>query len=267
MTASSARTGSTSVTMTWAPSPRARCAIPRPHQPNPATTTVRPASRMLVARNSPSMTDWPVPCVLSSISRVPVASAATAGKASAPRWPSGAAGSPRPGWTRSRPPPCPAGRAAACAAPPSGRRRRPRPGPGPASRARWMCSPYSARSAPARANTTAAPEVCSAAAMSSWVDSGLEAARNTWAPPARSAPTSTAVSAVTCRQAATAARPAAARRRTARRCRAAPAWTAPPSRSGPARRWPARRPRCRRPASCPAARSPERPAPAPSQYR
>ncbi len=40
--------------------------------------------------------------------------------------------------------------------------------------------------------------------MSSWVDSGLDAARNTWAPPARSAPTSTAVSAVTCRQAATA---------------------------------------------------------------
>src|SRR5215475_14287651 len=38
--------------------------------------------------------------------------------------------------------------------------------------------------------------------MSSWVDSGLEAARYTWAPPAVSVWTSTAVSAVTCRQAA-----------------------------------------------------------------
>jgi hypothetical protein len=41
-----------------------------------------------------------------------------------------------------------------------------------------------------------------AAAMSSWVESGLDAASRTRAPPARSARTSTAVSAVTCRQAA-----------------------------------------------------------------
>ena len=38
--------------------------------------------------------------------------------------------------------------------------------------------------------------------MSSWVDSGLDAASATRAPPARSTRTSTAVSAVTCRQAA-----------------------------------------------------------------
>ncbi len=39
--------------------------------------------------------------------------------------------------------------------------------------------------------------------MSSWVDSGLDAASRTVAPPARSVRTKTAVSAVTCRQAAT----------------------------------------------------------------
>ena len=38
--------------------------------------------------------------------------------------------------------------------------------------------------------------------MSSWVESGLDAASRTSAPPERSARTSTAVSAVTCRQAA-----------------------------------------------------------------
>ena len=53
--------------------------------------------------------------------------------------------------------------------------------------------------------------------MSSWVDSGLDAASDTAAPPARSSRTIIAVSAVTCRQAAM-ARPAngccAAKRRT-----------------------------------------------------
>ncbi len=44
--------------------------------------------------------------------------------------------------------------------------------------------------------------MASAAATSSWVDSGLEAARKTRAPPACSAFTRPAVSAVTCRQAA-----------------------------------------------------------------
>jgi hypothetical protein len=38
--------------------------------------------------------------------------------------------------------------------------------------------------------------------MSSWVDSGLDAASDTAAPPARSSRTIIAVSAVTCRQAA-----------------------------------------------------------------
>ena len=46
-------------------------------------------------------------------------------------------------------------------------------------------------------STTAAPQASSAAAMSSWVDSGFEAARNTRAPPACQARTRTAVSAVT----------------------------------------------------------------------
>ena len=61
MTAARARTGSTSVTITCAPRPRARSAMPLPHGPNPATTTVLPASSVLVARMMPSMTDWPVP--------------------------------------------------------------------------------------------------------------------------------------------------------------------------------------------------------------
>src|SRR5689334_12572703 len=47
------------------------------------------------------------------------------------------------------------------------------------------------------------PGCASAAAVSSWVDSGLDAARSTRAPPARSALIRTALSAVTCRQAAT----------------------------------------------------------------
>src|ERR1700722_16283484 len=51
------------------------------------------------------------------------------------------------------------------------------------------------------------PSAARAAAMSSWVDSGLEAARCTCAPPAVSVRTRTAVSAVTCRQQA-AVRPA-----------------------------------------------------------
>ncbi len=46
--------------------------------------------------------------------------------------------------------------------------------------------------------------MASAAAISSWVDSGLDAASDTAAPPARSNRTIIAVSAVTCRQAATA---------------------------------------------------------------
>ena len=61
MTASSARRGSTSSTITEAPMPRTRLAMPRPHQPNPATTTRLPAISMLVARRRPSTVDCPVP--------------------------------------------------------------------------------------------------------------------------------------------------------------------------------------------------------------
>ena len=82
--ASSALTGSTSVTMTWAPKPRARSATPRPLAPNPATTTVLPASRVLVARRMPSIADCPVPQVLSTIRLVAVSLAAITGKARAP---------------------------------------------------------------------------------------------------------------------------------------------------------------------------------------
>ena len=82
--ASSARTGSTSVTMTWAPKPRAYSATPRPLAPNPATTTVFPASSVLVARRMPSMADCPVPQVLSTIRLAAVSLAAITGKASAP---------------------------------------------------------------------------------------------------------------------------------------------------------------------------------------
>ena len=56
-TASSARTGSTSVITTRAPRARADSAMPTPQAPNPATTTVFPASRTPLARSSPSMTD------------------------------------------------------------------------------------------------------------------------------------------------------------------------------------------------------------------
>ena len=61
ITASMARTGSTSVTITLAPRPLARMVTPFPHQPYPATTTVDPATFRLVVRMMPSHTLWPVP--------------------------------------------------------------------------------------------------------------------------------------------------------------------------------------------------------------
>ena len=61
MTASRARTGLVSVTITSEPMPRARAAMPRPHQPYPDTTTFRPAQRILVALVMPSSVLWPVP--------------------------------------------------------------------------------------------------------------------------------------------------------------------------------------------------------------
>src|SRR5256884_2984296 len=59
--ASSALSGSISVTSTFAPAPRARSANPRPHHPYPATTSVLPATSRLVARRMPSTVDCPVP--------------------------------------------------------------------------------------------------------------------------------------------------------------------------------------------------------------
>src|SRR5436190_1927675 len=59
--ASSARIGSTSHTITVAPAPRARSAIPRPVAPYPSTTMVWPATKRLVARRMPSSADCPVP--------------------------------------------------------------------------------------------------------------------------------------------------------------------------------------------------------------
>src|SRR5204863_1952529 len=59
-------------------------ATPRPLAPNPATTTVLPASRVLVARRMPSTADWPVPQVLSTMRLTAVSLAAITGKASAP---------------------------------------------------------------------------------------------------------------------------------------------------------------------------------------
>ena len=61
MTASSARNGSISVTVTIAPMPLARAATPLPQKPYPATTKRFPASRTFVARMMPSSVDWPVP--------------------------------------------------------------------------------------------------------------------------------------------------------------------------------------------------------------
>ena len=61
MTASRARSGSTSVTMTLAPMPLARIATPAAAPAVAGDTTVLPASRMLVARMMPSSVLWPVP--------------------------------------------------------------------------------------------------------------------------------------------------------------------------------------------------------------
>jgi len=82
--ASRARTGSISVTITCAPNPRAYSATPRPLAPNPATTTVLPASSVFVARRMPSTADCPVPQVLSTMRLTSVSLAAITGKASAP---------------------------------------------------------------------------------------------------------------------------------------------------------------------------------------
>ena len=61
MTASSAFSGSTSTTITFAPMPFARVAVPRPHQPYPNTTTREPAKSRFVERRMPSIVLWPVP--------------------------------------------------------------------------------------------------------------------------------------------------------------------------------------------------------------
>jgi hypothetical protein len=83
-TASRARTGSTSVTTTLAPSARADSAMPAPHAPKPATTMTLPAMSAPLARSSPSITDCAVPCALSTILVTGVSLAATTGKASFP---------------------------------------------------------------------------------------------------------------------------------------------------------------------------------------
>src|ERR687884_613065 len=57
MTASSARSGSVSVTITCAPIPFARSATPRPTQPYPEMTKRFPASSTFVARMIPSIVD------------------------------------------------------------------------------------------------------------------------------------------------------------------------------------------------------------------
>ena len=74
---------------------------------------------------------------------------------------------------------------------------------GPVSSAAARCRAYSSRvRRPCRACTPTPPRT-SAAATSSWVDSGLEAARCSSAPPRTSVRASAAVSGVTCMQAAT----------------------------------------------------------------
>ena len=57
MVASSALKGSTSVTITFAPIPFARMAVPFPHHPYPATTTVLPATMRLVVSMIAVQTD------------------------------------------------------------------------------------------------------------------------------------------------------------------------------------------------------------------
>ncbi|MMZ62259.1 hypothetical protein D1872_244600 [compost metagenome] len=66
ITASRALIGSTSVTITLAPIPLILIAIPLPTQPYPATTTFLPAMSMLVALNIPSTVLCPVPYLLSN---------------------------------------------------------------------------------------------------------------------------------------------------------------------------------------------------------
>src|SRR5207247_787188 len=82
--ASSAFSGSISVTITFPPAPRARCANPRPHHPYPATTTVRPAINRLVARRMPSSVDCPVPYRLSNRCFVSESFTAITGNCSTP---------------------------------------------------------------------------------------------------------------------------------------------------------------------------------------
>ena len=74
-------------------------------------------------------------------------------------------------------------------------------GPEPASAA--TCCAYWSAFSPWTASTVVSLSAASAAATSSCVASGLAAQIATFAPPARSVRTSTAVSAVTCRHAAT----------------------------------------------------------------
>ena len=84
ITASSARKGFTSVTITFAPSPFARIAMPFEQKPYPATTTVRPVTMLFVVYMIPSQTLCPVPWRLSKRCLQSASLTASMGKGSEP---------------------------------------------------------------------------------------------------------------------------------------------------------------------------------------
>src|SRR3954447_21312351 len=196
--ASSARSGSTSQTITDAPNPCARRATPRPVQPYPSTTTVCPAKSRFVARRMPSSTDCPVPKRSLNARSARASLTAITGTARPPAA-SSARSRTSPVVVSSVPPSMPSSR--------SGR---------PACSAPSRSAPSSSVICGARATTAATasaqasgPPACtsassaSAAATSGWVANGLDAHSATDAPPAASARTRQAVSDVTCRHAPT----------------------------------------------------------------
>src|SRR3954467_12653092 len=196
--ASSARSGSTSHTITEAPSPCARSATPHPVHTYPRTTTVSPASSRFVARRIPSSTDCPVPKRSLNARSARASLTAITGTASPPAA-SSARSRTSPVVVSSVPPSMPASRSgrAVCSAP---SRSAPSSSVIRGRRATTAATP-SAQSSGPPAKTEASS--ASAAATSGWGANGLDAHSATSAPPACSARTRFAVSEVTCRHAPT----------------------------------------------------------------
>src|SRR3954447_7147940 len=196
--ASSARSGSTSQTITDAPNPAARSATPRPVQPYPRTTMVCPASNTLVARTIPSSTDCPAPKRSLNARSARASLTAITGTASSPEA-SSARRRTSPVVVSSVPPSMSLNTSGrdTCSAPsrsaPSSKVIR-------GERATTAATPSAHESGPPAWTSASA---LSASATSACVAYGFDAHRATEAPPACSVRTSTAVSDVMCRHAPT----------------------------------------------------------------